>query len=214
MYPFLLQGSSWSTWSDFSNCSINELDSNIWYQSRSRTCNITYTPLSLEDLGCEGPDIEELLCLPIDGQWSSWSELSNCTNIDSYWYKHRFRNCTEPMPEYGGQDCIGDSTESIQCEPVNGQWSEWKPSEEECTQNAEEHWTKPKHRTCSNPSPDFGGADCQPDPLTHETNLTYVVCPPGDNIYMIIELEFNILTVFQKMEDGLIGTSLMTLSVF
>ena len=55
------------------------------------------------------------------GSWSQWTDWdSECqkSDVDSnVWRKSRTRTCTDPEPKYGGDDCNGIATESIECDP-------------------------------------------------------------------------------------------------
>uniref|UniRef100_A0A672GY84 Complement component C7 n=1 Tax=Salarias fasciatus TaxID=181472 RepID=A0A672GY84_SALFA len=48
----------------------------------------------------------------IDGRWSCWSGWSSC----SRGRRSRSRSCSNPTPQNGGQFCIGESTETSDCE--------------------------------------------------------------------------------------------------
>ncbi|XP_053727634.1 complement component C7 [Synchiropus splendidus] len=57
---------------------------------------------------CEnGADIEGVT----DGRWSCWSAWT-CTGGQ----RSRQRTCTNPAPQNGGQECVGESTETSDCE--------------------------------------------------------------------------------------------------
>jgi hypothetical protein len=52
-----------------------------------------------------------VICAPIDGGWSDWGACSvDCTTDGSG--GTQTRSCTNPAPQYGGADCVGDSTQS------------------------------------------------------------------------------------------------------
>uniref|UniRef100_A0A8I3WT39 Complement component C7 n=1 Tax=Callithrix jacchus TaxID=9483 RepID=A0A8I3WT39_CALJA len=48
----------------------------------------------------------------VDGGWSCWSSWSPCVQGK----KTRSRECNNPPPSEGGRSCIGETTESAQCE--------------------------------------------------------------------------------------------------
>lgn len=67
-------------------------------------------------------NIEKLIfvfCL-VHGQWSQWSELSNCTKSCGFGDRLRTRTCTDPAPKFGGKDCEGGvDTEAFEgCNPM------------------------------------------------------------------------------------------------
>ena len=51
----------------------------------------------------------------IDGEWQVWGEWSHCDPSCSCGKKFRYRACT--APSFGGNDCIGDPTETAPCSP-------------------------------------------------------------------------------------------------
>merc|ERR1712050_657773 len=56
--------------------------------------------------------------VPVDGNWSNWGEFGECDTRDNYWgdgVKTRTRTCTNPAPEFGGADCVGDDAETEPC---------------------------------------------------------------------------------------------------
>lgn len=48
---------------------------------------------------------------PIDGGWSAWSEWSQCKDSK----QSRARTCTNPKPEHGGKNCVGEAIETQAC---------------------------------------------------------------------------------------------------
>merc|ERR1712002_1041560 len=91
---------------------------------------------------------------PVDGEWSAWTECSKSCGGGK-----KKRTCTNPAPKYGGADCEkgydGDekSCNTEKC-PVDGEWSAWTECSKSCGGGK-------KKRTCTNPAPAYGGADCE-----------------------------------------------------
>ncbi|XP_060584198.1 neurogenic locus notch homolog protein 1-like [Ruditapes philippinarum] len=56
------------------------------------------------------------LCNVVDGNWTPWSAWSSCDVTCEKCLKTRTRSCTNPAPQYGGQICLGNSTDSKVCE--------------------------------------------------------------------------------------------------
>ena len=54
-----------------------------------------------------------LLNSGIDGEWLEWGEWSHCDPSCSCGQKFRARECKDPL--FGGNDCVGDSTEMEAC---------------------------------------------------------------------------------------------------
>ena len=63
------------------------------------------------------PLIYIIFCVivPIQGGWSAWTVKTSCSSPCVDGRENRTRSCTNPTPEHGGEDCIGNSTDSIQC---------------------------------------------------------------------------------------------------
>ena len=53
--------------------------------------------------------------VPVDGQWSAWGEYSQCTADCNGGEKTKVRRCDSPSPMYGGQQCVGEDTQTISC---------------------------------------------------------------------------------------------------
>jgi len=91
----------------------------------------------------------------VDGGWSSWS---SCTSSNNCGTGVQTRQCNNPSPQNGGADCVGSNSRScdtgITC-PVDGGWSSWST----CS-SATGCGTGVQTRSCSNPFPSNGGADC------------------------------------------------------
>lgn len=52
----------------------------------------------------------------IHGGWSCWSTWSSCTGGGSKRIHSRSRSCSNPSPQNGGQHCIGEATETSECD--------------------------------------------------------------------------------------------------
>jgi hypothetical protein len=106
---------------------------------------------------------------PIDGGWTDWTPVNEniCGTV-----VEQTRTCTNPAPANGGADCVGESSQTItnpSC-PIDGGWSEWSEKSDLCGA------TGTQTRTCTNPAPAYGGADCVGESSQSYTNDP---CPPG-----------------------------------
>ena len=45
--------------------------------------------------------------LTADGAWAQWGPWAQCSSSCGLGNQSRTRNCTNPAPSYGGEDCIG-----------------------------------------------------------------------------------------------------------
>ncbi|XP_041376065.1 A disintegrin and metalloproteinase with thrombospondin motifs 16-like isoform X2 [Gigantopelta aegis] len=85
---------------------------------------------------------------PVNGDWSHWSEWSTCSRSCGRGVVKRVRDCTQPLPQYGGNSCkgqvheakicnvqecpYGDDFHAVQCarydqKPFRGWYLHWKP---------------------------------------------------------------------------------------
>jgi uncharacterized repeat protein (TIGR01451 family) len=120
----------------------------------------------------------------IDGGWTNWSICSATCGGGT-----QTRTCTNPTPAYGGANCVGDSVRAcnewacsgscptscgyqggtipdgqggtITCPattpcPIDGGWTSWSACSATCGGGTQT-------RTCTNPAPQYGGANCVGD---------------------------------------------------
>lgn len=89
---------------------------------------------------------------PVDGGWCGWSACSASCGMGT-----QTRACACPAPVYGGAACSGPATQDCDAgvclPPINGGWTDWSPCDSPCGGGVE-------RRTCTNPAPANGGANC------------------------------------------------------
>jgi len=51
----------------------------------------------------------------VDGKYSAWSNYNQCSKECGGGSQKRTRSCTNPAPQYGGEDCVGPVEESRDC---------------------------------------------------------------------------------------------------
>ena len=51
----------------------------------------------------------------VDGGYSDFGDWSECSAECDGGTQTRYRTCTNPAPAHGGADCVGDSTETKEC---------------------------------------------------------------------------------------------------
>ncbi|XP_046563955.1 coadhesin-like isoform X2 [Haliotis rubra] len=167
--------SSWSSWSG--SCTQTCGTSHTVSKTRSRTCtnpspayggsSCTETLSETSVFNCGLPSCT------VDGgvsAWGSWGTLvcSETCGVPATGTRTRTRTCTNPAPAHGGADCSESltSTTSENCGfspcPVNGGVSSWSSWSGACTQTCGTSHTvsKTRSRTCTNPSPAYGGSSC------------------------------------------------------
>ncbi|XP_078342697.1 uncharacterized protein LOC144628471 isoform X5 [Oculina patagonica] len=152
----------WSSWGAWSSCSLTCGGGS---QTRMRTC--TNPPPSGGGAACPGSSSQTQSCnlngCLVDGGWSNWEAWTSCSQTCGGGTQTRTRSCTNPPPTGGGADCQGNSSQSQSCNanecPVDGGWSNWG-AWGSCTLTCGSG-TQTRTRTCTNPPPAIGGADCQ-----------------------------------------------------
>ena len=168
----------WSFWSPFGPCSKS---CGIGIKRRTRTCTSPIPQYGGND--CKGIFEEEKKCdtgksCPVDGNWSQWGKWGKCSVVCGIGYQQRTRLCNNPLPLYGGGDCLGYPIEERECDtkiycPIDGGWGKWSIySKCSVTCGA---GMQTRLRKCDSPMPQYGGRDCQgPDKDT-------IPCDTGKN---------------------------------
>ncbi|XP_055958261.1 SCO-spondin [Patella vulgata] len=179
-------------WNDWGNWTVNGKCSTTCgtgeqIYTRIRKCNNPEPAFG--GLRCEGKSLQQKseICgtdpCPIDGNWNEWQDwapLGKCSKSCGAGFikETRTRVCDNPEPQYGGEDCWGDSTERRQVEcfntpcPVNGDWSVWTDWEIDglCSVTCGKGEIPEKRtRTCTNPRPMYNGEECQGDSIQRRT---------------------------------------------
>ena len=56
--------------------------------------------------------------ISVDGQWSKWSDFTQCTQSCGFGKQHRTRRCDAPSPQHGGKFCVGTDIDLVEgCNP-------------------------------------------------------------------------------------------------
>nr|XP_058946642.1 uncharacterized protein LOC131774603 [Pocillopora verrucosa] len=175
----------YTEWTAWTTCSVTCGGGIV---KRTRNCTNPAPQYGGKDCSVDGPEIMTQPCnpqkCPVDGAYSPWSDWTPCTVTCGGGESLRSRQCSNPSPEFGGRDCssLGSSTETIKCKidpcPVNGgysPWEQWTACSVTCGNGQQS-----RIRTCNNPEPSYGGADCAAIGEPTETKQCYIqVCPPG-----------------------------------
>ena len=166
-FPCPIHG-NWGRWFEFSKCSVTCGKGTM---ERTRVCDSPAPEFGGER--CFGHSKEVRSCntwvfCPIPGRWSNWTPFTPCSKTCGVGVVSRTRTCTEPIPQYGGSDCTGNSYEENICDtnincPINGKWGLWTA------------WGKcsvpcgvgfqTRTRLCNNPTALYGGGNCQGHPM-------------------------------------------------
>ncbi|XP_076010207.1 A disintegrin and metalloproteinase with thrombospondin motifs 13 isoform X2 [Genypterus blacodes] len=81
--------------------------------------------VSLDQLG--SPEV-------VHGSWSSWSAFSPCSRTCGGGVTQRARQCNNPRPAFGGEDCEGGDIEAELCHPLPCQRTQMDFMAEQCSQ--------------------------------------------------------------------------------
>ncbi|XP_071802483.1 A disintegrin and metalloproteinase with thrombospondin motifs 10-like [Asterias amurensis] len=111
----------------------------------------------------ETPDVLPPTGVVINGGWSNWTPFGQCSLTCGLGLWTRTRQCNNPVPQNGGQQCAGSSSDTQTCfvqaclTVVNGGWTQWQfgPCSRTCG-GGQQTLT----RTCTNPAPQNGGQNC------------------------------------------------------
>jgi len=151
----------WGAWGAWSECSESCGGGVL---KRSRQCDSPAPQNGGAD--CEGEGDEEQACnedpCPVNGMWSEWSAYGDCSASCGEGVESRTRTCTNPAPEFGGEDCAGETSESRGCNngpcPVDGNWGDFS-AWSECSASCGGGFLM-RTRKCDDPEPKYGGAAC------------------------------------------------------
>ncbi|KAK3095044.1 hypothetical protein FSP39_009582, partial [Pinctada imbricata] len=151
----------WSSWGSYGSCSRTCGGGS---KSRSRSCT-NPTPQHGGN-SCSGSGTSSTSCnthnCPINGAWGSWGSWGTCTVTCGGGSQQRSRACDSPAPQYGGSQCPSSSTSTQACNthhcPIDGQWGNWG-AWGSCTVTCG-GGTQDRSRQCTNPAPQYGGANC------------------------------------------------------
>ncbi|XP_071100621.1 SCO-spondin-like, partial [Haliotis cracherodii] len=187
--------SEWGEWSN-PDCPVTCGREAEKIVSRNRNC--TEPPPQFGGANCTGPFEESAnrSCnhteCPIDGGFSEWGEWSNpdcpvTCGREAEKIVSRNRNCTEPTPQFGGANCAGPFEESAnrscnhtEC-PIDGgfsEWGEWSNPDCPVTCGREAEKIVSRNRNCTEPPPQFGGANCAgPSEESANRSCNHTECP-------------------------------------
>ncbi|XP_067391212.1 hemicentin-1 isoform X2 [Emydura macquarii macquarii] len=153
---------NWSEWGSWEECSRTCGQGN---KTRTRTCS--NPPTQHGGRPCDSNAVESIMCnirpCPVEGAWGSWLPWGPCSDTCGKGTQTRLRLCNSPPPSLDGSYCEGSDTQMQVCNkrhcPVDGKWATWT-SWSACTVSCG-GGTKQRTRDCSDPTPQFGGHNCE-----------------------------------------------------
>ncbi|CAE7417129.1 HMCN1 [Symbiodinium sp. CCMP2592] len=132
---------AWGDWGTWTNCSKTcGLGLNAGITTRHRVQAVT---AAFGGKACEGKTVHttrcnEVLC-PVNCEWEPWTAWTECVMpCGSNGTRQRSRG--KIPPAHGGEDCVGDSTETSACTVLGGcsvnctweDWNEWTACSASC----------------------------------------------------------------------------------
>ncbi|CAC5393669.1 unnamed protein product [Mytilus coruscus] len=173
--------SSWSTKIIWRNDCSTKCGQGIETGYKTRTCTNPAPQYGGSSCSGSSTQTQQRSCkikeCPIDGGWTSFSKFTwnnDCSAACGVGVEtgYRTRSCSNPTPAHGGKACSGAATEKAtrsckikEC-PIDGQWSDYSTvswnndCSSTCGIGVE---TGTKTRTCTNPTPAYGGNTCNGD---------------------------------------------------
>uniref|UniRef100_A0A4W6FPC0 ADAM metallopeptidase with thrombospondin type 1 motif, 13 n=1 Tax=Lates calcarifer TaxID=8187 RepID=A0A4W6FPC0_LATCA len=82
---------------------------------------------------CVSP-VELSSSVVVHGSWSSWSEFTTCSRTCGGGVTHRTRQCNNPRPAFGGNDCQGPDIEAELCHQQPCEHTQLDFMAEQCSQ--------------------------------------------------------------------------------
>ncbi|XP_067408301.1 properdin [Emydura macquarii macquarii] len=177
----------WSAWGPWSSCSVTCAQG---VKRRVRSCT---EPMPVCGGHCPDHDSESLPCdtykiCPTHGNWGSWEQWGPCSatcspeGAEQKPTQRRWRVCNNPAPSRipPGLPCSEASSEDRSCPglpycPVDGSWSNWKPSSPCSVTCGVGRMTE--KRLCNNPAPQHGGKACPGLDTRSQFCSTKIPCP-------------------------------------
>jgi len=170
----------WSPWTNWGDCTETCGEGT---QTRDRLCD---NPVeSLGGAPCPEEADQTRTCnvklCPIDGIISEWTQWGDCGLTCGTGSEFRYRSCTNPVPEHGGETCADTTMEERDCNtfdcPIDGKfsvWTTWTACTVTCGGG-----TSDRTRACDSPSMDHNGRDCDPlDPVSDQRTCNVQQCLP------------------------------------
>ena len=167
----------WGAWNSWSTCS-GDCSVGVGTKRRSRACDNPAVVGSGKP--CVGDRTEVVPCdlttCPKNGGWGQYSAWGTCSAHCGGGKQSHTRQCSNPVPSNGGDNCVGKAVEIRDCNdhpcPINGGWSEWGEWGD-CASGEQR-----RMRQCNKPVPEFGGTNC--DGLDFEARACAIAGGWGD----------------------------------
>jgi len=183
----------WDFWGDWSPCSTS---CGLGLRTRIR---VVEKEAKFGGKKCGDESVQTEQCIedtcPVSGRWSPWSRWGFCSKTCGVGSRSRSRSCTEPEPQFGGEECSGANRDHKECyrkdcPAVDGSWSGWGRWTK-CSVTCGKGQTVRKRR-CTQPAPSGNGRMCTGDRT--ESNVCFLRnCSAGNSVDLLrSQIEGNI----------------------
>ncbi|XP_065674827.1 fibrillin-1-like isoform X2 [Hydra vulgaris] len=105
---------NWSNW--INNKSCTDICKTCFIRKERHCNNPTPTDGGQDCFGINVQHSESDTICKVDGVWTEWSSWSLCNQPCQGGVKTRYRNCSNPVPKYGGLKCNGNDTNQYTCD--------------------------------------------------------------------------------------------------
>lgn len=157
---------------------INAMDPYCGWNEGDETCSLAPRGNPLDKYWDHSATACPILDAKVDGGWSAWNNWSPCVHsgstdsTDTCICRQRF--CNNPTPKNGGRECTGMAVTVTNC-TVHGGWSDWS-AWSSCSSTCG-MGIKTRSRTCTNPSPAYGGRVCVGQQVMEADCTDLLPCP-------------------------------------
>ncbi|XP_028403035.1 uncharacterized protein LOC114525803 isoform X3 [Dendronephthya gigantea] len=188
----------WSDWTWWTPCTEA---CGGGHQSRYRLCN--NPPPGPGAPECKGDGRQSQDCnihpCPVHGNYNEWSSWTTCTKECGNGTRVRGRSCNNPSPAHGGSPCEGPGHDLNYCNthhcPIHGGYTDWSPwmfCNKPCGTG-----TSDRKRSCTNPTPMYGGKNCT-GPSYEANNCNTSPCSPAN---ILLDVTFDSVTMTEYNSD-------------
>ncbi|KAL5248251.1 hypothetical protein ACHWQZ_G017435 [Mnemiopsis leidyi] len=108
----------WTDWADWAGCDCDyNTGTATW--TRTRTCTNPAPYCHGNSCTGESSQVDSCVeqCAPRHGGWTDYGDWTKCSAVCGGGTQTRTRTCTNPAPQFWGQSCSGEETDTRNCNP-------------------------------------------------------------------------------------------------